>query len=292
MTAPNRYTARITRKTPTAFVFLLDMSGSMEERIRYEGAVMPKAEALAMAMNTMIGELLNRCRRETGYYDYFDIAVLGYCGDRIVDLLEEAAGACFCKPSELAARQVPVRSVQKERRLPDGQSVFVSVDQKQWIAPQAESTTPMFAALDRCHTLLQKWLSDHRSLACYPPTVINITDGEATDAGDEKILGMADKIRSLGTDDGQVLMFNIHLSSSEDERTISFPSAEDELPDIRYARLLHAMSSEMPAPYHDQIREMKENGFRPSYRCVSYNTSMSELIRLMNIGTVSVNQLR
>jgi Mg-chelatase subunit ChlD len=48
-----------------------------------------------------------------------------------------------------------------------------------WFDPVANGGTPMCAALGRATTILQGWLAQHPD--CFPPIVINITDGEATD---------------------------------------------------------------------------------------------------------------
>ena len=57
--------------------------------------------------------------------------------------------------------------------------------------------------------------------------VINITDGEATD-GDPSAPG--DALKELGTEDGQLLLFNLHLSSHAGA-SIAYPSRERDLPD-------------------------------------------------------------
>ena len=68
--------------------------------------------------------------------------------------------------------------------------------------------------------------------------VINIGDGESTD-GDPSV--PAAQLRALTTNDGNVLLFNVHLSSL-DTKPIVFPNDEDGLPD-KYAQLLFDMSS-------------------------------------------------
>src|SRR5438445_87768 len=51
-------------------------------------------------------------------------------------------------------------------------------------------------------------------------------------------------IRELSSDDGNVLLFNLHLSS-RDEPALQFPSGEAKLPDD-FARRLFRMSSPLP----------------------------------------------
>lgn len=55
------YTAQITRATPTAFLFLIDQSGSMSRTTTYNGERMPMSEAVARIVNHQINELVLRC---------------------------------------------------------------------------------------------------------------------------------------------------------------------------------------------------------------------------------------
>ena len=75
------YTQSITRTHRTAFIFVIDGSGSMAEKIRFRGRLMTKADAVASITNGMLFELIERARRSDGVRDYYDIAVLGYSGD-------------------------------------------------------------------------------------------------------------------------------------------------------------------------------------------------------------------
>jgi len=48
-----------------------------------------------------------------------------------------------------------------------------------WFDPVANGGTPMCQALMRAQDILRTWFAQHPG--CFPPIVINITDGEATD---------------------------------------------------------------------------------------------------------------
>jgi urease gamma subunit len=75
------YTQSITRAHRTAFILLIDGSGSMAEEVLFRGKLISKAEAVATITNELIFELMERARRAEGVRDYYDIAVLGYHGD-------------------------------------------------------------------------------------------------------------------------------------------------------------------------------------------------------------------
>ena len=121
------------------------------------------------------------------------------------------------------------------------------------------------------------------SIAC---PVENVPDGWV------KVVFASDpeSIRKLGTDDGTALLINIHICSDESRRQVLFPMSEQELPEQRYARLLYRMSSTMPDIYGESIVRLRGGGDGP-FRGMSYNAGMTELVSMMDIGSVSVNLL-
>ena len=75
-----------------------------------------------------------------------------------------------------------------------------------WFDPVAENGTPMREAIELARDILRLWIVEHRR--SYPPIVINITDGEPNDDPTEA----AGKLMALETEDGNVLLYNLHLS--------------------------------------------------------------------------------
>lgn len=251
---------------------------------------MPKAEAVSLVVNMLIGELLSRSKREEGYRDYFDLAVMGYGNGEVCSLLPYEKG--FFVPISCLAHAVRRRvKLHKERLLPNGRTAISVIDQRIWVEPCAQGNTPMCEALQTCAQLLELWCRQKNNRKSYPPTVINITDGEASDADSEQLKAVADQIKSLHTEDGHVLLINIHLAARLDDAPLLFPTHEEELPEQRYARLLYAMSSPMPAPYRQPICALceKTDG---EFRGMSYNTNITDLICMMNIGSVSTTLIR
>ena len=125
--------------------------------------------------------------------------------------------------------------------------------------------------------LLAGFLVEHPT--CYPPMVINISDGEATDGDPEVAAG---KLRNLSSDDGQVLLFNVHLSS-QPGRPIEFPDQETALPD-QWARRLFRMSSLLPPPMHGPA---SQGGIKvsPQTRGFVFNADLASVVRFLDIGT-------
>lgn len=280
------YSARITRLNPTAFIFLIDRSGSMEEKITFGNSLVTKAEAVATVTNLLIRELINRCRKEDGIMDYFEIAAIGYSGTESKMLL--GTKDSFVKPSVLARANVRKKVLSRELVLPDGTSVINNNEIKCWIEPESEGNTPMKSAMEQALALASRWCRKPGNRASYPPTIFNITDGEATDGDHQTLTELASEIKSLSTDDGNVLLININISSTLEGKTVLFPDSKNEIPASRYADMLYDMSSIMPAEYNDSILAIKRGG-RPPFRAMGMNTSAADLIDMMNIGSRSIS---
>lgn len=292
------YSNPITRLHPTAFIVLIDRSGSMKEKIVFAGAEMSRSRAVTMVANSFIDELLYRARREGGTRDYYDIAVLGYSGDG-VDSLVSLPGE-FTTPSRLASSRVRRERFSYERTLPSGRSVMTVTERNMWIREKAAGVTPMCGALREALLLVEGWCRRRANAASYPPTVINITDGEASDGSSDDVRAIAERIRHTGTSDGNTIFINIHLARNSDGdiggagdahgssggAPVLFPSSPTELPAHRYARLLYDISSEMPEPYHDVVASMRPGAVAP-FRGVAYNSHIGDLAAMMNIGSVN-----
>ncbi|MFN3597953.1 MAG: vWA domain-containing protein [Rubricoccaceae bacterium] len=285
------YSAEISRTHPTAFLFLLDQSASMKDPFggaEEQGDAAPsKARVLADTVNRLLQNLVLRCAKEDGVRDYFHVAVVGY-GERVRPLIRAATDADgapadaergdeWVPISALAER--PLRLEERLRRVPDGaggeaeRRVRVPV----WFDAEARGGTPMCQALDTATRLVRRWVERHPS--GFPPVVVNVTDGEATD-GDP--VRLAQTLRSYGTDDGEALLFNVHLSSST-EPAIELPDTLEGLPDD-HARQLFQMSSELPYPMRaaaeaeGYVVSMDARGFL-------FNADPVGLVRFLEIGT-------
>jgi hypothetical protein len=279
------YSAPITRLHPTAFILLVDRSGSMRERVVFSGAEMTKARAVTLVANSFIDELLYRARREEGTRDYYDMAVIGYSGDGVRSLVSPDGE--FTSPSRLAALPVPREMISRERVLPSGRSVVAVTRHNVWFREKAAGVTPMCEALGEALSLVEWWCRQKRNRVGYPPTVINITDGEASDGDAGAVRAVAERIRRTGTADGRTILMNLHLARKDDPHSpVLFPSSPSELPDHRYARLLWDMSSDMPDNYHDTIASMRP-GAVPPFRALGWGSHIGEVAAMMNIGSVN-----
>ncbi|NBC18312.1 MAG: VWA domain-containing protein, partial [Bacteroidetes bacterium] len=180
------YSAEISRTSPTAFLFLLDQSASMQDAFggaKQKGDAAPsKARVLADVVNKLLQNLILRCAKEDGVRDYFYVGVLGY-GERVQPLIQPAGDhehvPNLVPISHLAER--PLRLEERMRTVPDGDGGTTEkrVKVPVWFDPHAKNGTPMCQALDQAAQIVRDWI-DTRPHG-FPPIVLNVTDGEATD---------------------------------------------------------------------------------------------------------------
>lgn len=277
------YTAQITRETPTAFIFLVDHSASMSNFTSLYGQDMTCASAVEQILNSQIYELVNRCVRMGETRHYFDIAVIGY-GHNVYSAWSGAlAGRDFVSPEELQRNPFRTREVKKQLRI-RGQLVERTVTEPQWFEQRHDGNrTNYHLALKKAKQLAEQWISEHDS-KCYPLTIINITDGEFNNSTHDERLQLANEIKSLYTTDGNVLMFNVHISPRGTE-SVSFPVDKAELNGNRYAGELFELSSLLPQIYNERIAKMKSIPMDKRLVAMSVNADMQQLVKIMDIGT-------
>jgi hypothetical protein len=270
------YAAEISRTNPTCFVFLVDQSGSMQEPFAGQ-ADKRKADGVADAINRLLQNLVLKCAKGDGIRDFFHVGLIGY-GGRVASMFGGGLAGQTLVPVGRVAHN-PLRVEQRTRKVDDGAGgVF---DQKfkfpVWFEAKPAGKTPMCAALATAKKYLEGFLGEHPD--AYPPLVINITDGEASD-GDP--MPAAQELRNLASSDGNVLLFNAHIS---DKRTnpLEFPSEEAGLPD-KFAQLLFRMSSPLPPKLLEAARA---DGFvaGPQSRGFVFNADLVSIVRFLDIGT-------
>jgi hypothetical protein len=225
----------------------------------------------------MLQNLVIKCAKEEGIRDYFHVGVIGYGAQVGAAFSGTLAGRQLVPISEVG--NSPARVDQRTRKVPDGAGGLVDqpVRFPVWFEPIANGGTPMGQALGQAKSILEAWLSQHPN--CFPPIVINITDGEATD-GDPT--NAADEIRKLKSSDGEVLLFNVHCSSQK-AQPIVFPNTDAGLPD-QYAQQLFRISSGLPPQMAAVARNEGLNATEGA-RGFVFNAGMVEVIKALDIGT-------
>lgn len=279
------YDQHIDRSHPGCIVVLVDQSGSMREVVP-DGTGRSKAEALAEAINSLLYELCLRSIKDgsEGPRHYYDVAVLGYGGAGV----GSAFGGALAGRTLVPIVDVANHPLRVEERIgptvgsgstgaPRGARMPV------WIDPVAAGGTPMSAALDAAGATVAPWVQAHPQ--SFPPIVVNVSDGAATD-GDPMV--WAQRIRSLATVDGPVLLFNLNLSARGDQ-PLFFPSTADALPND-HARALFEMSSPLP-PHMCQLAGAQGLLVRTGARGYVFNADVDALVRFLQIGTVTAQAM-
>jgi hypothetical protein len=236
-----------------------------------------KADGVADAINRLLQNLVIKCAKEEGVRDYYHVGVIGYGAHVGPAFSGSLAGRELVPISEIG--NMPARIEERTKKVDDGAGGLVdqSIRFPIWFDPVANGGTPMCQALGRAKAILEGWLAQHP--ACFPPILINITDGEATD-GDPS--AAAEAIRKLSSNDGEVLLFNVHLSSHR-ATPIEFPDTEAGLPD-QFAQLLFRMSSPLPA-YMRSIAQQEGYKVSEGTRGFVFNADIVAVIRFLDIGT-------
>lgn len=275
------YTAEISRANPSCFLFLIDQSGSMVDPVRTGNAPQNKARGVADTINTFLKDLVIMCSKSEGVRDYYYVGVVGYSGTGVRAAFSGAlSGKELVAVSEVANNPARVEE-RLQNKIEDGAVSYLSdlpIKFPIWFDPVATGGTPMCQALGLAHKILSNWLLQHPM--CFPPVVIHISDGESTDGDPGTAM---QSINELSSNDGNVLLFNVHLSSNPDAESISFPDSTDHLPD-QYARMLFHGSSQL-TPHMISVARDYGLFLNHGARGFVLNADLELVIQTLDIGT-------
>ena len=282
------YTADISRNNPGCFLFLIDQSGSMTGALAGQPD-QRKMDGAADALNRILDAISQRCSQGMDIRDYFDIGAITYSTDnRGEAILKSALPGTTPEQPFLSISQVVDAAEVEDRQVKesDGAGGIVEVNRKfpVWLRPAASFGTPMCDALAAASQALQDWTAQHPD--SYPPMVINVTDGDATDGNPEPL---AQEIMALGTNDGNVLIYNAHLSEMS-AMPVQYPSEESQVPPDEYAARMFRMSSVFPDPVVDLAESMGLSVTQGS-RGYVFNANMEALVQFLDIGTRAASDL-
>lgn len=265
------YNAWITRKTPACVVFVIDQSGSMEDPFQLPGEPMvSKAQGVADVVNRTLGGLVLSCTKGEAVWDRFHIGAVTYGGRAAL-----APGfSGLMRLSDIA--DTPLDVPMREVRYPDGTTSEVAFPI--WFNPVHAGETPMCAALELACNLVERWAQENPE--SFPPIIFNISDGDSTD-GDPR--AAMERLKSISTGDGACLVFNCLLSDGSGPRVI-WPSQEDQVP-AGTLRSLYLGSSELPPSMRARAAAAHGLALEEGARGVALNAALTDLVRLLDIGT-------
>jgi hypothetical protein len=251
----------------------------MDEGIEGGGT---KASFVADVLNRTLYQLVIRCTRAEGVRNYFDVGVIAYGGSNISSGFSGSLNSSVIHSlSDIEAN--PLRIEERTKRVSDGAGGLVdqAVKFPVWFEPTNSGGTPMCEAMRCTAEALVEWCDAHPG--SYPPTVIHVSDGMSTDGDPGPI---TETMRLISTDDGEILLFNLHISPGTGE-SIIFPKSESELPDS-HSRLLYRMSSNVPAALANAAIGLGYNCDIES-RFFGYKADIQNIVEFFDIGTRAAN---
>lgn len=270
-----KYTKRISRAYPGLFVILMDMSGSMNEQWG-EGKKLSKFLQLFEIINNFLYELSKKSTSGDQIKDYFHISVIGYGGS--VKPLFVDTEKPYITISQIV-NQGKVETVISEVDDGVGGKKERIETKKIYVEGIAKGDTPMCRAFGyACKEVISPWIEKYKE--SFPPVVLNITDGEPTDGNP---LDIVNEIKKKTTLEGNVLIFNAHVSSTNPDLNICYPDSESGLPD-KYAKMLFSMSSILPNVMLNRAKLFYPDLVDGSHGFL-YNTDAESIIRFLNIGS-------
>lgn len=266
---------------PGCLIFLVDQSGAMEEPFApgRAGAGQCKMDVVAAALNHTLIEIGRRCIKGAEVRPRVFVAAIGYGGAHVGSILpSRIGGGPLVSITDLMENPLRVERRMRKEMDDAGNLCEVPVDFPVWLDGRADGATPMCEAIEFATRLVEDWIPSHQR--SFPPIVINITDGIATD-GDPRPAACA--LRSLMTEDGNVLLFNCHLNAIS-VRAVMLPSSRESLPQDPLCEMLFEMSSEIP---ETMLRSLVEMGVDVcnGARGLAYDADLDGLSRLLRLAT-------
>lgn len=243
-------------KTPGHIIYLIDQSGSMEGTNERKAA-----ESITAAMI----ETLKGCIQGKEVRNRVYITIIGYGNEEGVSIIREGWITDFVADlQQCKTNGTPI------------------------IEPKSCGLTPMaetFALANKCITT---WLSQRENVQgdykVPAPIVINITDGYPDDVN--KATTEAQKIMNITTrDDGNVLVFNVHMDDSNDQVEIKFPTNKSILNGVAEGEFLFEISSEMTDDFIKAARAQKFEGVMPGSKGFVVNAKGDTLVRFVTFGS-------
>lgn len=261
---------------PGCIIILVDQSHSMGAPFQ-NGT---KAARASLAVNQIIHELVLACRSGKKIRDRCHICVIGYQGVfNGRPIIESVVDGMISEVNGLAE----IKRI-KEFMLDDtGRRVEVELEMPIWLTPQAKGWTPMHSAFESAVKVAKQWITKWSN--GFPPVVINVTDGAPNFL--EETQRCAKQLMALHTTDGNVLLFNVHISS-DNHSEIILPHSRDQVAGDRTAELLFDISSVLPETFFEAAKN--DYGLVPQVgaRCFVYHAAETLMVKLLEFGSLGV----
>ena len=207
-------------KQPGHFVYLIDLSGSMENKIN---------DVIHVVKSTC-DSLVNNCYGIDGPKERLSVSLYGY-NHETVPLLEST-------PSSIKELGLAIMKSEKSN------TPFVTV--------KPTGQTFMKRAFEVAKKDVEDWIKQQKNAGrenIPAPIIMNITDGFPYEGKGksqalvfEETLKAAQDLTSISTSDGNVRLYNIHFDPESKEDTLKFPKLR---PSERHLQFLYDASSSL-----------------------------------------------
>jgi len=263
-------------KNPGCIVILVDQSSSMGDLFEHG----TKAARAALAVNRVLNELVLACSAGPEIKDRCHISVIGYHSESFNggSVIETVVDGMI---SEVAALP-EMRRIKDFRIVKSGKLIEYEIEVPIWLDAKASGLTPMHSAFDRAAEVVEEWCTQWPNN--FPPVVINITDGAPNFS--EATREAAERLTALQTTDGNVLLFNLHISNSKNE--IILPHNTDQVADDSTAEFLFHISSLLPESFFRSAQEDYDFWPEPGARCLAYHATETLMVKLLDFGSLGV----
>ncbi len=266
---PEDVWTRISEIHPTAIVFVIDQSCSMArgtdlDNVDYDYI----SDLVAQSVNAQILSFLEKCISEDGTVSHlYDIAVIGYGNNVSPAWNGDLSNEAFHSPMELMSH------------VKDKDNQFRWVDAK-----DSDTRGRCDLAFEYVYNLLADWTSKEENHFSYPPTVIHISDGEVKRDYQESFLLSAEKLKSLHTENGNVIVWNIGYLPVRFKEHV-FLSGEELPALIRFpgGLVLYEASSYLPARFKEKAAAFHRNNPELARKTMGVNVRIQTLFDVLQM---------
>jgi hypothetical protein len=280
---------------PGYLIVLIDQSNSMGRRFHGTkfgaGKYTKKSEAVAAVLNSILNQIVLASIDGADVKSRADITVLGYEGEGATGVRSALgaglAGKEIVTPAELNDNPLRIETATMKMTDENGGLVEYVVQTPFWVEAVAGGSTPMCAALQRASDLAERWVRAHPD--SFPPVVMNITDGGATDGRNRDILAAPDAIHRVATTDGNALLFTSHITEA-DLPEVTWPADEADVPNNRPARMMFRSSSVIPGEMKAEFSAMTGTTLRAGTRGYIFNGDATSVRAMLKFGSSRATQ--
>ena len=258
---------------PGCIIFMIDQSGSMG--YQWRGTDQTLAYGAAKAVNSVLAELVARCRKGEEISPRVRVGLYGYSEPNRQPKVDWASDNTT--PEDDGLMCISTVANVREEVLDEENEVYIP-----WVVPEAYGGgTPMMRAIHEIITVAENFAQNNPN--SFPPIIINITDGEPQDMDTSDIPNEVHPLTSISTVDGHALVCNVHLSETQ-AAPVFLPSTEDALPDD-FSKNLFRASSEVPEIMARVGREKDKLDIPENARLFAYNADPTLLLKLLTLAS-------